>query len=70
MSKKTEVDEDETPVAVNGWTKHRSRRQLRKQGMVNFKHLDHPPHRVRTFLGYALIAIIAFWVLHYGLHVG
>lgn len=68
MSKKV-ADTDEQTPAVNGWKKH-SRRQLRKQGMVNFRYLDHPPHRVRTVVIYLLIGVAAFWLLHYVMKVG
>ena len=67
MSKKETADEDETPTVVNYREKH-SRKMHRKS--VPFKHLDNPPHRLRTLMGYLVIAAVAFWLLHFVLHVG
>jgi hypothetical protein len=65
--KKTEPVETTEPVAV-AW--HDKNRRRYRRGMVNLKHRNHPPRRGRTLLGYALIAVLAFWILRYGLHVG
>jgi hypothetical protein len=60
-------DTEEEPVEVNYRTKH-SRRNHRKA--VPFKHLQHPPHRFRTFLVYLVIAVVAFWFLHFVMKIG
>jgi hypothetical protein len=67
VSKKQETDEDNGPVEVNYRLKHRDRNHRKA---VPFKHLNHPPHRLRRFLGYMLVAVVAFWFLHFVLHLG
>lgn len=66
MSKKAR-EEDETPVVVNYREKHNWKAHRKA---VPFKYLDNPPHRLRTFFGYMVIAAAAFCVLHFVMHVG
>lgn len=66
MSRKT----DEMPTTINYRKKYGSKRKLRRQGMVNFRYHDHPRQRTRTLMVYLLIFVVAFCVLHFGLHVG
>lgn len=68
MSKKTDEEPESTePVVISYRQKHSSKAHRKA---VPFKHLDNPPHRVRTLMVYLFIAVVAFIVLHNVLHVG
>lgn len=63
MSKETE----DRPAVVH-YRKKYSRKDRKR--MVPLKYKDHPPHPRRRLLAYLLVAVVAFCLLHFGMHVG